>query len=96
MVEHPRLRVYVLKGKRTTLVWCRDKENGWKTELEEGRAPEELKDLVLNLGKDVSLAGRAVRTYDPWAKRWADARVENGAVQLPAFSRSIVVRADTK
>jgi hypothetical protein len=96
MVEHPRLRVYVLKGKRTTLVWCRDKESWWKTELEEGRAPEELKDLVLNLGTDVSLSGRAVRTYDPWAKRWADAKVENGGVQLPAFSRSIVVRADTK
>jgi hypothetical protein len=96
MVEHERLRVYVLKGKRTVLVWCRDKDNWWKTELEEGRAPEELKDLVLDLGKDVPLAGRALRTYDPWAKRWADAATTNGALRLPAFRRSIVVRADAR
>ena len=27
-------------------------------------------------------------------KSWADAKVEDGAVRLPTFSRSIVVRAD--
>mgnify|MGYP000229959239 CR=1 FL=1 len=94
MVEHPRLRVYALKGKKTTLVWCRDKENGWQAELEEGRAPEELKDLALHLGKDLVPDGRTVRTWDPWARRWADAKVEGGTVVLPAFRRSLVVRAE--
>jgi hypothetical protein len=96
MVQHKRLRVYVLQGKRTTLMWCRDKENWWKPELEQGRVPEELKGIVLKLAGDVPLAGRKVRIYDPWKKRWSDASVEDGSVRLPAFSRSIVVRAEVE
>jgi hypothetical protein len=96
MVEHPRLRVYVLKGRRTSLVWCRDKENTWEAELAQGRAPEELKDLELALGATVPLDGAKVRSYDPWANRWSDAAVAGGTVRLPAFSRSIVVRVEAK
>jgi hypothetical protein len=32
MVAHPRLRVYMLTGKRTTLFWCRDTHNDWRSE----------------------------------------------------------------
>ncbi len=42
MISHPRLRVYLLKGARTSLVWCRDSENTWRTELQEGRGAEVL------------------------------------------------------
>ena len=42
---------------------------------------------------DIPLTGNA-RTYDPWTSIWADADIKAGAVYLPAFKRSIVVRAD--
>ena len=96
LLEHPRLRVYVLKGRRTSLVWCRDKENTWQAELQEGRAPEELKGLELSLDKVLPAAGAKVRVYDPWANRWTDAAADGGVVRLPAFSRSVVVRCDAK
>ncbi|NQV34875.1 MAG: cellulase family glycosylhydrolase, partial [Phycisphaeraceae bacterium] len=32
-VSTDRLRLYVLKGRKTLLVWCRDSENDWKNEL---------------------------------------------------------------
>jgi hypothetical protein len=94
MIPHPRLRVYVLKGQRTALLWCRDMENTWQTELEQGLAPEELKEVVVPL-KDIGpLAGRTARVYDPWKKTWTDARIEGDGVRLPPFARSIVVRFD--
>lgn len=92
MMDHPRLRVYVLKGQRTSLLWCRDKENTWQAELQEGRAPEELKDVAVPLNEIVPLAGRTARAYDPWKKVWIDAPLEGGAVRLPAFTRSLVLR----
>jgi len=95
-IAHPRLRVYVLKGKHTVLMWCRDVENTWRTELAEGRAPEELKDLVVPLKDVVPPAGRRARAYDPWKKVWTGATIEAGAVRLPVFSRSIVLRFDTQ
>jgi hypothetical protein len=92
MIAHPRLRVYVLKGKQTSLLWCRDKENTWQTELAEGRAPEELKDIPVPLREAMPLAGHRARAYDPWEKVWSDIAIDGGAVRLPTFTRSIVVR----
>jgi hypothetical protein len=64
------------------------------TELEQGLAPEELKEVVVLL-KDIGpLAGRTARVYDPWKKTWTDARIEGDGVRLPPFARSIVVRLD--
>jgi hypothetical protein len=95
MIDHPRLRVYVLKGTQTTLFWCRDSQNTWETELAEGKAPETLTGLALDLTDAVTPFVRAeVRTYDPWEDRWSDVRVEGATLALPPFSRSIVVRID--
>ncbi len=95
MVDHPRLRIYVLKGARTTLVWCRDSQNTWETELGQGKAPETLSDLSLDVAQAaVALDGAQVRTYDPWENRWTEAQVEGSEVTLPPFSRSIVIRVD--
>lgn len=96
MIDHPRLRVYLLKGKRTSLVWCRDTENTWQAELEAGRAPEELRDVVLTLGDVVSSAVSKIRVYNPWTKNWSDTSNEGGVVRLPPFSRSLVVRIETR
>jgi hypothetical protein len=92
LIAHPRLRVYVLKGQRSWLIWCRDVENTWQTELELGRAPEELRNVTLTLKDVVPLAGRTLRTYDPWKNVWSGATAENDAVRLPPFRRSIIVR----
>ena len=89
MVEHPRLRIYQLTGKRTTLLWCRDTRNEWRSELERTEPPELLAGLYLEIPK---LRGR-VRAYDPWAGQWTDARVEGGRVRLPDFRRSVILRA---
>ncbi len=93
MIEHPRLRVYVLMGKTVTLAWCRDKENTWMSELRDGRPPETLSNATLALpaGKEAR-----ARVYDPWRDRWTTAERKNGGLVLPPFSRSIVVRIENK
>ncbi len=91
MVDHDRLRVYVLKGRRTVLAWCRDSENIWMSELRDGVSPETLEGLEVKLPiPDGALA----RTYDPWKDEWREASVDGGRAKLPAFRRSIVVRAE--
>lgn len=91
--DTPGLRVYVLQGRRTTLVWARDKENTWETELREGRAPRPVREAVL----DLPVAGApAARVYDPWAGQWTEGRVSAGKVVLPEFTRSVVVRLESR
>ncbi len=95
MVEHPRLRVYVLKGRRTVLAWCRDTRNTWESELQRGERPEVLRGLEVDFA--TALAGRKTgkaRVYDPWTGRWQAAKLKAGKVKLPAFSRSLVIRVE--
>jgi hypothetical protein len=91
MVKHDRLRVYVLKGKRTTLAWCRDSANDWMSELRDGRKPDVLRNLTVDLGK---IQARRARIYDPWTNKWSRASLRGGKVKLPPFSRSIVIRTE--
>ncbi len=92
-VEHPRLRILVLRGKRTVLAWCRDKQVTWQSALAEGRAPETLHGLTVALPLPAA-AGRgvAVSAYDPWTGQKSVLKVSEGNVALPGFSRSLVVR----
>lgn len=95
MLEHERLRVYVLTGRTTLLAWCRDARNDWQSELVQGQPPERLEGLTLELG--TSFKGRKLksrRAYDPWLDAWADLEGDDGLVKLPAFRRSIVVRLE--
>lgn len=82
MLPHDRLRIYVLKGRRTTLVWCRDTKNDWRSELERGEPPEALSGIKLE-----GLPSR-LRAYDPWTAKWTQTR--SGV--LPDFRRSMVLR----
>lgn len=92
-LNHPRLRVYALVGKGTVLVWCRDSQNTWRSELEEGRAPETIEGVRLDMADIVkSAAPKGARAYDPWKDTWTDLKLERSLLKLPAFSRSIVVR----
>ncbi len=93
MAPHDRLRIYVLRGRHTVLAWCRDGNNTWESELKNGEKPEVLKETKVNL--KAALAGRRVRSarfFDPWANRWSEAKVHNGELTLPDFSRSLVIR----
>ncbi len=92
---HPRLLLLGLKGRRTTLVWCRDRENTWRTELAEGNAPGLVRQARVDLASaGVTLAGRAARVYDPWSDRWSPAAVDKTEIVLPEFRRSVVIRIE--
>jgi hypothetical protein len=91
-INNPQLRVYVLKGRNTTLVWCRDVENSWQQELANGVPPRELKDVTIDLSPAGRLAGAIVRVYDPWKDVWTDVQTDGDAITLQPFKRSIVVK----
>ena len=81
-----------LKGKSTTLAWCRDIENTWKSELADGAGPRELKDITIDMGKATRLTGATVRIYDPWRDVWTGTLPKGDSNALPPFKRSIVVK----
>ncbi len=83
--ETKRLRIYGLKGRRTTIVWCRDKANTWESECRNGVPPETLRDIKLPFE---SREGFSV--YLPWEDRTVS--LPAGGCALPPFQRSCVVR----
>jgi hypothetical protein len=92
-IAHPRLRIYVLHGKHTTLAWCRDSLNTWQTEWRDGVAPEVIEDAVVDLSRCVPASRRhSVEIYDPWKDTWSAADARDATTRLPAFSRSLVIR----
>ncbi|MHC4356713.1 MAG: cellulase family glycosylhydrolase, partial [Planctomycetota bacterium] len=92
-IDHPRLRIYVLAGRRTSLVWCRDKQNTWRAELAEGKEPELISNAVFSV-KNFARKSEAVAVdfYDPWSNQWTRGRVEGDRISLPDFKRSLVVK----
>jgi len=87
------LRFYALQGKKTVLIWVRDSENSWTTELAEGKPPRIVEKAFFSLAPLTLPAGKVrVDSYDPWKNQRSEAQLSNGKVPLPAFSRSIVVR----
>lgn len=88
------LKVYVLKGKHTLLVWCRDENNSWQKEFNENIPPQTLSGKKLNLADLLpGLTPQKVQYYDPWTadSAWTDMAVSN-APELPDFKRSLVVK----
>jgi hypothetical protein len=91
------LRIYALKGKKTTLLWLRDKMNSWESELEKGRAPQILHGIKVNLAElGITLPRRKVDVYDPWKDQWTSVEKKGSSFILPDFKRSIVVRLTSK
>jgi hypothetical protein len=91
-IPHDRLRILALKGRFTVLLWCRDIRNTWSAELVEGRAPEPVEGVVLDLAALGAgrLPPRAI-FYDPWTERSGEAPVKDGRVPLPRMTRSLVL-----
>jgi len=93
-LSHPRLYVYALKGANTTLIWCRDKENSWLTELAEDKPPEMIRDAVLEIPGSWHVdKSRTVRFFDPWTDTWETGKAEP-RLHLPDFRRSLVIRIE--
>ena len=84
--ETRRLRIWGLRGERTTLMWCRDKANTWESELVCGEAPNTI------AGEKIHFVD-GFKCYLPWENRWV--AVEKGGT-LPDFTRSIVVCIPTR
>jgi len=91
--ETAALRVYLLKGKKSNLLWLRDKMSSWESELEKGVAPQTLHRIKLNL-KDLGIDGalQKIEVYDPWKDTWTTIEKDGLNLELPDFKRSIVVR----
>lgn len=94
-VSHHLLRNYALVGRNTILVWCRDAENTWISELQNGIAPAERTDLSLPASSLVrNPPDWRVSYYDPWKDTWQEPTVAEESLRLPPFRRSIVVRLE--
>jgi len=91
--ETDRLRIYSMKGTRTRLLWIRDKNNTWQSELTEGKAPELISGLDLDLmTPGIPDPAGTVEIYDPWQDKWYEVKAEGQAISLPDFRRSMIVR----
>ena len=91
------LRIYGLKGKKTTLLWLRDKMNNWESELEKGITPGMLHGVEVNLAElGITLPVAEIDIYDPWKNIWTSSEKNSAVFTLPDFKRSIVVKIITK
>ncbi len=93
--ETPDIRGYLLKGSKTIMIWLRDKQSTWQTELEEGKPPRACQGLVMDLHGLVSdpLPAKA-QIYDPWKDEWISADIHDSILTLPDFMRSLVVKIE--
>jgi len=88
-LDHPRLRIYALKGKHTLLAWCRDKQNTWQTELAESTSPATVENAIVSLPESNQAA---VSFYDPWSNQWTQGQAKGNKITLPDFTRSLVIK----
>jgi hypothetical protein len=95
-IPHPKLRIYVLTGRKTVLVWCRDTESNWEHELVKGLTPNLMKGMsfdVSNLVRNNQIS--QVDIYDPWKNAWSSTK-NDSSIELPEFKRSIVIKIGKK
>jgi hypothetical protein len=86
-------RVYQLNGRNTILIWLRDKNNTWESELRDGHQPVTKSGIQFDLKKTgITRSFSEVSFYDPWKDKWQDAKSGDIKLQLPDFKRSLVIR----
>ncbi|MHB1034044.1 MAG: cellulase family glycosylhydrolase [Pirellulales bacterium] len=90
----PDVRIYALRGRRTLVAWCRDAQNDWRSELDGGAAPREVKGVEVDLAAmQFGAAGQvSASAYDPWSDRQTPLALRGTKIELPALRRSVVVR----
>ena len=91
--ETEALRVYGLRGRNITLLWLRDSQSNWYTELEQGTPATLLENIRLDLAA-LGLGNRieSVSYYDPWQNLWTNPDSNAQLLELPPFRRSIAIR----
>lgn len=85
------VRCYGIKGKKTTLIWCRDINNNWKTELQEGITPQIRNDFSIDLDVTNGMNYNSAKVYDPWSDKWTKVKIKNETLTLPPFLRSAIL-----
>ena len=91
--ETERLRVYVLSGNKTRLIWLRDKNNTWQSELRDSIPPEIISGYRFNLkAAGLDLKDITAEIYDPWQDKWTTINSDGSEIFLPDFKRSLVIR----
>jgi hypothetical protein len=86
------VRFYGIKGNKTTMIWCRDAKNNWKTELQQGIPPEMRQDFSFTLPVVEGINFSAAEIYNPWDDVWTKIEIESDCVKLPPFLRSVVIK----
>lgn len=89
-MESEKFRLYLLKGKKLSLLWVRDKMNNWETELRDGVPPSLIKSASVSLPE--LRKAKKIEVYDPWTNQWTTVTASKQSVTLPDFKRSLVVK----
>ena len=95
-VSHDRLRIYGLSGRTAFIAWCRDARSDWKSELVEGRPPETLSHIEIDVSSVRLPNDASARAYDPWNDTWQHIALHDSIVTIPAVRRSVVVRIEKR
>jgi hypothetical protein len=93
--ESRRLRLYGLRGRTHTLVWCRDKSNTWASELDGGQAPQTISGERMDVRGLGLSAIRDASFYNPWTDAEGPLDLAGSQLVLPDFERSLVLRLNT-
>jgi hypothetical protein len=94
-LQHDPLRILALKGRKTFLAWCRDREDTWEAELRDAKPPRRLSGITLDFSAHLPAADKLpARIYDPWTNQWTSREADRGRLTLPDFSRSLIFRVE--
>lgn len=85
------VRQYGLLGKFHTLLWLRDAQSTWESELARGRTPDVRERVKLDLRSLPGGAFRQARCYLPWTDASIHMELHGTEMELPEFTRSMVL-----
>ncbi len=87
------VRIYILAGQETILLWLRDKKNNWQSELRDGISPLLIQGAEIDLKKlGCDKRVQKISIYDPWQDKWKNVRQKDLKINLPDFKRSLVIK----
>lgn len=93
--EENGVRCYVLNGKSTTIIWCRDTVNNWETELRNNVPANPKNNFSINLKALKNSNYKQYRIYDPWNDKWESySQIANFQVSVPPFIRSVIIKLE--
>lgn len=93
-IEKKSIRIYGLIGKHTTLLWCRDSNSDWSTELVQkiSPSPVDIQSLTLSHLNLTNKHIASIDFFDPWENDWSSEKSNMQQIDLPSFVRSLVVK----